>query len=99
MSSTAVMRRVAVGKALRNARYAAEMTLQEAGSALNPPVSVSYLSEVELGSRPCPTRRLAELVQLYKLDETKQRTLFVTARRLPPKTYKNILKSPETWIF
>lgn len=74
------------------------MTLEEAGAALNPPVTASYLSEVERGKRPCPARRLEALCAPYKLDDEGKRAVYVAAGVLPPKTYKAVLRAPKTWV-
>lgn len=74
------------------------MTLEEAGAALNPPVTASYLSEVERGKRPCPARRLEALCALYKLDDEGKRAVYVAAGVLPPKTYKAVLRASKTWV-
>lgn len=82
---------------LRAARRVTGLTLTAAGGALKPPVNASYLSEVELGGRPCSAKRLAALAKLYKMDDPTVRALFVAARVLPPKVYQSVLKRPETW--
>lgn len=97
-NSTAGTRRAAVGEVLRGSRQAANITLEAAGAALTPPVTASYLSEVELGKRPCPAKRLAALCKLYKLDDEGKRAVYVAAGVLPPKTYAAVLKKPKTWV-
>ena len=74
------------------------MTLEAAGEALDPPVTASYLSEVELGHRPCPAERLEALCKLYKLDDAGARAVYVAAGVLPPKTYRAVLRAPQTWV-
>jgi hypothetical protein len=74
------------------------VTLEAAGGALDPPVTASYLSEVERGKRPCPAKRLEALCALYKLDDESKRAVYVAAGVLPPKTYKAVLRAPKTWV-
>lgn len=74
------------------------MTLARAGAALTPPVSFSYLSEVEHGKRPCPPKRIDALAKLYEMRPGARAAVFIAAGVLPPAVRRRVLAHPETWI-
>jgi transcriptional regulator with XRE-family HTH domain len=61
--------RVRVGATLRAFREKSGLKADQAASCINPPISRSYLANIEAGRKPLPPWMLAQLANLYGVPE------------------------------
>jgi transcriptional regulator with XRE-family HTH domain len=91
----AKMRRVALGKLLREARQQREKVLSEVAKSAG--VSVPYLSDLERGKRAISPKRLDKLAKVLELDSDSYVKLFQLRGRLPPYDEAWLVQHPEHW--
>lgn len=85
------------GGLLRDARKALKMTLKAVGEGLDPPVSASYICDVEFGRRPPTAERVPQFAKLLKLSASTVHEIYRDAEALPEDVARRLSKVPELW--
>jgi transcriptional regulator with XRE-family HTH domain len=85
------------GGLLREARQALKLTLQEVGDGMDPPVSASYICDVEFGRRPPTPDRVPQFAKLLKLSASTVNAVYRDAEILPKEVAQQLSRAPEIW--